>query len=186
MNKYAAISLSIVMFLLGIGAGYALTPEYSQAMAEKKAGSMELGAADRYVDLRYVDGMIAHHLNAIYMLKQAHSQSKRPEIISLANTVIAADEQGIEQLYNYKKQWYNDTKQITKYDKVNLGPGDEKFDLRLLNALIAHHDEAIAKAKEIQTKSNRAEVLTLASTVAQSLNENKQTLLEWRNNWYGI
>jgi hypothetical protein len=130
--------------------------------------------------------MIAHHLSAIVMLTQALEKSKRSEIIELAKAVIQADTQGIAQLYAYKKEFYNDTREITQYSKVNLGDGDELFDLRLINALIAHHDEAIASAMEMRTKSTRTQILTLADSVIQALSSNKDQLKAWRKTWYNI
>lgn len=186
MNKYIVYASIVIIFFVGTAVGYAFTPEYASMRTEASSGMVQLGVADRYIDLRYMDGMIAHHLTAISLLKQAQIYSKRPEIQALAATVIQADEKGIETLYSWKKLWYGNTKQITKFQIIQLGVGDDKFDLRLLNALIAHHDEAIARGKEIQTKSTRTEILTLADSVITSLSENKTQLISWRKLWYEI
>ena len=61
MQKISVVfagSLSLITFVLGMGFGYYFTPQYQQAMSEK---IMDLGAADRLVDLRYLNAMIAHH-----------------------------------------------------------------------------------------------------------------------------
>lgn len=176
----------IVTFLLGIGTGFFLTPEYAVMQKARNSGMVELGAADAYIDLRYIDNMIAHHMSAIYMLEQAQQQSSRKEIKELASTVIALDTKGIEELYAYKKAWYGNTRQIIRFNKVNLGKSDATFDLRLINALIAHHIEAINSAREIQTKSTRSEILSLADGVITLLSGNMQLLKEWRQAWYGI
>ncbi len=185
MSKGLQISLFSIIFLSGIGFGYFLTPEYQVQNIQMKK-SHDLGQADQWVDLRYTDNMIAHHLSAIYLLEQALAKTDRQEIKDLANIVIAADRAGIESLYANKKAWYNNTRQITTFNKVNLGDKDEKFDLRLLNALLIHHKEAIESAKEISTKSVRSEVLNLADVVNQSLTDNSKQLELWRKQWYGI
>lgn len=176
----------VIALCVGIGIGYFLTPEYANSMAERTSGMVELGKADRTVDLRFIDGMIAHHLSAMYLSKQAIEQSRRQEIRALAQTVIAVDEQGISQLYQWKKSWYGNTRQITQYTKIQLGSYDETFDLRFLNAMIAHHDEAIAVAGEIRTKSVRTEVLSLADGVITALGEDGTTLRLWRAQWYPV
>jgi uncharacterized protein (DUF305 family) len=153
-------------------------------MTDRKTAMVELGRADRYVDLRYIDGMIAHHLNAIYMAKQAGNLSQRLEIKQLASDIISFDEKSINELYQWKKSCYGDTKQIVTYEKINLGTYDDKFDLRLINALVAHHDDAIINAQEIRTKSNRNEILNMADDVIQGLTASKATLLDWRKTWY--
>lgn len=186
MNKYLAISLMIVYFIVGIGIGFYMTPEYAAMQQENKSSMMDLGAADKNVDLRYIDGMIAHHMSAIYMLEQAQHNTKRGEVHKLAEAVIAADKKGIEELYALKREWYGNNRKVTNFQKVNLGKADEKFDLRLLNALIAHHEEAIDVARQVQTKSTRTETLQIASDVDASLSENMETLKKWREEWYGI
>ncbi|HYD34645.1 MAG TPA: DUF305 domain-containing protein [Vitreimonas sp.] len=186
MSKSLLITTSLVVFFLGMGVGYALTPEYAMMRADRQAPMMELGQADRYLDLRYIDGMIAHHLSAIHMLEQAQQQTQRPEIKDLATAVIAADKAGIDQLYAYKKEWYNNTRQVTRYQKINLGSNDGKFELRLLNALLEHHAEAITVAQDVRTKSHRTEVLNVADEVISTLTANATQLKTWREAWYGI
>lgn len=186
MNKALIAALLLITFIAGMGIGFALTPEYALMREQKSAPMMELGTPDRYLDLRYIDGMIAHHLSAIYMLEQAQKHSKRPEVKALADSVIAADKEGIKKLYAYKKEWYGNTRQVTQFQKVNVGSADAQFDLRLINALLSHHEEAITVAKEVQSKSSRTEVLGLADSVISALSANAETLKEWRKEWYGI
>lgn len=186
MSKPFLLSLVITTFILGLSTGFIISPEYQEKMQSRGVQMVELGKADQFVDLRYTDNMIAHHLNAIYMANQAKTNSQRPEIIALASDIIKADEAGIKSLYEQKKAWYKNEKQITKYEKINLGSYDKNFDLRFLNALIVHHDGAIESAEEIRTKSQRNEILNLADTVIQSLSASKVKLIEWRKNWYNI
>jgi len=186
MNKYLPYSLAIITFVIGIGFGYTFTPEYAADVAMKNSGMKELGRADRYIDQRYINNMIAHHLNAIDMMNQALKNTKRPEIKDLANTIIKLDEASITKLYQLKKDWYNDTRTVTLYTKTNLGAFDDNFDLRLLNALITHHDEAISSSNEIRSKSNRTEILNIGNDTIELLSGNKEQLLKWRKAWYNI
>ncbi len=186
MNKYLSYSLSIVTFVIGIGFGYTLTPEYSTDISMKNTGMVALGRADKFVDQRYINNMIAHHLNAIDMMNQALKNTKRSEIKDLASTIIKLDEASIIKLYQLKRDWYKDTRSITIYEKTNLGDSDDSFDLRLLNALIAHHDEAIVSSKELRSKSSKTETLIIANDTIELLTSNKEQLLKWRQAWYNI
>ncbi len=180
------ISLLIIAFLIGTMVGFAFTPEYVVMKDEEKEEMMELGNADRYLDLRYVDGLIAHHLSAIDMSEQALLHSKRLEIRSLGETIIELDSKGIEQLYQYKKEWFDNTREIKQFQKVYLGEPDEKFDLRFLNSMMTHHEQAIAMAQEVKTKSQRTEVLNIADEVLSILSPNLEQLKAWRKEWYGV
>lgn len=185
MPKTINWGLLIAVLLTGMVLGYWLTPEYKAQSITMKSPH-DLGPADKWVDLRYIDGMIAHHLSAIFMLEQALEQSHREEIRDLATAVIAADKAGIESLYSLKETLYNNTREVTEFNKVNLGTNDGKFDLRLVNALLIHHSEAITTAKEISAKSARTEVLNVADDATRILTANADQLKVWRKDWYGI
>lgn len=186
MNQSQPIAYIVIALLVGIGIGFSVTPEYAQMKTEKQNAMMDIGKADKYVDLRFIDGMISHHLAAIYLANQAKEQSKRPEVLALSNNIISVDTEGIAKLYEQKKSWFGNTKQITQFSKVQLGSADTQFDLRFINALVAHHEEAIVVAREMQTKSTRSEVLNVAGDVITGLSDGINTLETWRGQWYGI
>lgn len=186
MSKLLVYSLIIIAFIVGLGAGYTLTPEYASTMQEKNISMVPLGRADRFIDQRYLNGVIAHHLTAIDLARQALEKSHREEIRTLAEEIIKSDEASIKQLMTYKQKWYKDSRNVGDFEKINLGDNDKRFDLRFLNALITHHIEAIDTAKEISTKSTRVEVLNLADEITQNLGENKLVLEQFRKDWYAI
>lgn len=187
MNKNLAVGLTIVSFIAGTGVGFYLTPEYAGMREESKSSMTQLGMADREIDKRYIQNMISHHLSAIDLMKQAQQNSKRPEIKKLAQDVIEADLKDIDRLYGLLDQWYpNKYRRQDNFDKINLGEGDEKFDLRLLNALIAHHEMAIMSAEEMMGKTTRTEVLNTTDTVITNLSAGLVTLKNWRKEWYGV
>jgi hypothetical protein len=183
MSKHLlAISLLIIGFIVGMGAGYFLTPQYQETMYEK---SMDLGPADRLVDLRYLNAMIAHHRGAMLLAKQAE-QSQRSEIQSLAAAIQKDEPKLIAELYQWKQEWYRDTRSVRDPLPARIGSYDEKLDLRFLNALIAHHEAGILMTQEIRTKSSRIEVLNNADAVENFLKTTRITLKESRKAWYNI
>jgi uncharacterized protein (DUF305 family) len=183
MSKYLSISLIIVSLILGIGIGYMLSPQYSMVNTQM---AMDLGKADRYIDLRYLNAMASHHQGAIELAKQVREQTKRTEIRELADAIIAGEPKLIATLQDWKQAWYGDRSEVVQPEVVNLGSYDEKLDLRFLNALIAHHQAGIEMAKEIQLKSSRNEVLNDAQAVQQFLTNSTKTLEQWRTTWYQL
>lgn len=186
MNKYLASALIVSAVIVGMGLGYVLTPEYGRSMREGELHAKDLGKADRNLDLRFLNGLIAHHKSAIHLLNQVKKNSQRAELLGLADIVIPADEAEIGQLMTWRKSWYGQSGEIKRYAQSNLGGADEQFDLRFLNAMIVHHEEAIATMKEVQTKSSRQEVVALAIKAEAGLTDNVKTFKEWRLNWYNI
>ena len=181
MSRPLAISLILVAFFLGTGFGFFVTPEYS-ALAD---GGMGDQAADRLSDLRFLNGLIGHHEQAIDLAKQARAASTRPEIQGLAASILAGMPAKIDQLYSWKKSWYRDSRRVDGR-RLPLGSADASFDLRYLNAMINHHREAIAMAMSIQKISTRNDVLTLASEVIRLDTADIEQFEAWRGSWYGV
>lgn len=184
VSIYLAASLMIVGTLIGIAFGYYLTPEYRVTMYE--ADTMNLGQADRTFDLRYINAMIAHHRGAMLLAEQLAANTARPEMQVLAQGILADEPKAIAELYAWKEEWYGDTKKVRDPIVANLGPADEKFDLRFLNALIAHHQAGILMTKETRLKSSRAEILNNADAVEAFLTGGVTTLTGLRSEWYNL
>ncbi len=177
-----SLSLIVVGFILGIGVGYYVTPQYQETMYEK---GMDLGQADRLVDLRYLNAMIAHHRGAMLLAEQAQ-QSQRQEVSSLAADILSNEPALIQELYDWKKNWYRDTRSVRDPSVARLGAVDATFDLRFLNALIAHHQAGIEMTKDIRAKSGRSEIINNADAVEQFLSSTLPMLQGWRRAWYSV
>lgn len=177
-----SLSLIVVGFIVGIGVGYYVTPQYQETMYER---GMDLGRADRLVDLRYLNAMAAHHRGAMLLAEQAQ-QSQRQEIASLAADILKNEPALIQELYQWKEDWYGDSRGVRDPQVANLGEVDATFDLRFLNALIAHHQAGIEMTKEIRTKSSRSEVINNADAVEQFLTSTLPMLRDWRRVWYSV
>jgi len=175
--------LMIVSGIVGIGIGYAFTPEYTLSMYDRN--TMDLGVADRWFDLRYVNAMIAHHRGAMLLAEQA-KQSTRPEIQELSKEILANEPVAITELTAWKKAWYGDIRPVADPVVAKLGSYDETFDLRFLNALIAHHKSGILMTKDVRIKSSRSEILNNADTVEVFLTDSGAMLAKWRSDWYDI
>ncbi len=176
--------LVVTGIILGMAFGYYLTPEYKVSMYDKN--SMNLGPADRTFDLRYINAMIAHHRGAMLLAEQLATHTQRTELQTLAQNILADEPKAIAELYAWKKDWYGDTKDVRDPIVANLGSGDETFDLRFLNAIIAHHEEGIRMTKETRLKSSRSEILNNADAVEAFLTNGLQTLRDLRTTWYNI
>ncbi len=179
-----AISLIVVAGVLGGVAGYYTTPDYKTTMYNKS--SMDLGRPDQKLDLRYINAMIAHHRGAMLLAEQVNVQTQRKEMKDLAVMILKDEPTAIAELYAWKKDWYKDTKKVKDPIVPNLGSYDEKFDLRFLNALIAHHEVGLEMTNEVKTKSSRNEILNNADAVDTFLVTTMALLKDWRMKWYNI
>ncbi len=183
ISIYLSISFVIIAFIVGIGLGYSFTPQYSLSMYDKN--TMDLGRADKWIDLRYINAMIAHHRGAILVAEQGEL-STRPEVKNLAAEIQKNEPVLIDELYKWKKDWYGDTKKVKDPIVPNLGTHNDTFDLRFLNAVISHHENGVLMTKEIRIKSSRNEILDNANNVEKFLIDSGLMLKEWRKNWYNV
>jgi uncharacterized protein (DUF305 family) len=184
ISIFLTIGLVLSGVILGVGFGYYLTPEYQVSMYEKN--TMSLGLADRTFDLRYINAMIAHHRGAMLLADQLSKNTARPEMKALSQAILNDEPKAIAELYDWKKTWYSDTKKVRDPIVANLGPADEKFDLRFLNAIIAHHEIGVVMTKETRLKSSRAEILNNADAVENFLTNGLKTLKQLRSDWYNL
>ena len=166
--------------------------------------SMDLGPADAQYDLRFIDAMSAHHKGAIEMAQDALNKSQRPEIKQLARNIIAAQSRELKQMKQWQQAWYpNASKTPVAYDaqtghtvpmsamqmhgmmmNQGLGPADAEFDLRFINAMIPHHEGAIAMAQDALNKSQRPEIKRLAQSIITSQQQEIDQMKQWRTLWY--
>jgi uncharacterized protein (DUF305 family) len=178
------MGLMVISMVFGIGFGYYLTPEYRISMYDKD--TMDLGPADRTFDLRYINAMIAHHRGAMLLAEQLLQHTTRPDFKMLAESILADEPKAIAELYNWKKLWYSDVRTVRDPIVANLGSADDTFDLRFLNAIIAHHEAGIAMTKETRKKSSRSEILNNADAVERFLTNGLTTLIQLRGRLYNI
>lgn len=180
--------------------------EVAQKSDQKTAhnmGKMDLGPADANYDLRFIDAMIPHHQGAVEMAKQAQQKSTRPEIKKLADDIIKAQEKEIQEMQQWRKQWYPQASsqpmmhshngQMTPMSddmhnqmmmQMNLGAADAEFDLRFINAMIPHHEGAITMAQDVLNKSKRPEMKQLAEDIISSQKAEIDQMKQWRDTWY--
>ncbi|EKF05287.1 hypothetical protein FDUTEX481_01458 [Tolypothrix sp. PCC 7601] len=166
--------------------------------------AMDLGPADANYDLRFIDGMIAHHQGAIVMAKEAQQKSKRPEIKKLADDIIKAQNQEISQMQTWRTAWYPKAEaKPMAYDaqqgkmmemsseqmqammmSMDLGAADKEFDLRFIDAMIPHHEGAVTMAKDALQKTKRPEMKKLAQAIIKAQDAEINQMKQWRKAWY--
>lgn len=184
ISIYLAVGLTITGIIFGIAFGYYLTPEYKTSMYDKS--EMDLGLADRTFDLRYINAMIAHHRGAMLLAEQLGKGTSRPEMKALSEGILKDEPAAIAELYAWKKDWYQDSKIVRDPVVPVLGSADDTFDLRFLNAIIAHHEAGIVMTKETRLKSSRTEILNNADAVEAFLLNGLSALKGFRSEWYKI
>ena len=163
------------------------------------------------LDQQFIDMMVPHHQGAVEMAKIAQQRAEHPEIKTLADAIIRAQEGEITQLKAWRKAWFG-SDQTPPLDKMPMVPGmggahggqgggsgtmdmaadvqklrsaGNPFDKAFIDAMIPHHESAIEAARVAQEKAERPEIKELARAIIADQQREIEQMKQWRQAWYG-
>lgn len=67
---------------------------------------------------------------------------------------------------------------------MDLGPKDQSFDLRFIDAMTPHHEGAVQMSQEALQKSQRPEIKQLAQSIIAAQDQEISQMKAWRQAWY--
>ncbi len=121
-------------------------------------------------DVRFIDGMMMHHLAAIDMSNAALQYAADPNVKALATAIIKDQSTEVTQLRDWRASWYPDAP-MTAGTGADMGAMEVSsdsaiaYDVRWLNAMIDHHKGAVTMATEALSKAEHPELKTLATAI---------------------
>jgi uncharacterized protein (DUF305 family) len=153
-------------------------------------GGMAEGESDEPYDAQFIDSMIEHHQGAIAMANQALNEASRPEFKTLAQAIITAQKAEVKQLQDWRASWYPGLADtggmgMDMGDMEVSGDANVPFDQRFITAMIAHHEGAIAMAKDAQQKAEHSEIKTLAQNIITAQEDEITQMQQWQREWFG-
>jgi uncharacterized protein (DUF305 family) len=167
-------------------------PATPTAMGEMPGMEHDMSKMDEAgpYDALFIDSMIMHHQGAIEMANQALSEATKPEIKSLAEDIVKAQEAEIAQMQQWRKTWYPDlpTTAGMGMDMGTMevsGDSSKPFDQRFIEAMIPHHEGAIAMAKDAQQKAEHQEIRTLSDEIITAQEGEITQMRQWLKDWFG-
>jgi len=157
---------------------------------------------DMSFDQMFIAAMIPHHQSATEMARVAEKQAEHPETKQLAAAIITAQEKEIDQMRAWYKEWYG-ADQIPPVDQEmmdSMTPGMDMgdmgmeaadltnakpFDRAFIDAMIPHHERAIAMAQTALKQADHPEIRRLAEEIISSQQKEIVQMKQWRKAWYG-
>ena len=163
------------------------------------------------LDQQFIDMMVPHHQGAVEMAKIAQQRAEHPEIKTMADAIIRAQEGEITQMKAWRKAWFG-SDQTPPLDKMPMVPGmggahgghggesgtmdmaadvqqlrtaGNPFDKAFIDAMIPHHESAIEAARVAQVKAERPEIKELARAIIADQQREIEQMKQWRQAWYG-
>ena len=139
----------------------------------------------------FLEQMVPHHESAVAMAQIALERSKRPEIRTLAEGIIGAQQSEIAQMTAWHREWFGDELMPSMsgphadVDTAGLeGATGDEFDRAFIDMMIPHHQSAIAMAKSVKGSSPRMEIDTLADEIITAQATEIAQMKSWRAQWF--
>jgi len=212
-DKKLIIGIILVILILGGGAGayvmfggqqvtddtstrtrQNIVEQLPKTETEKQLDGMTGDEFDRY----YIANMIAHHQGAVDMAKLAQTNAKHSELKAMANNIVTAQSDEINNMLSWQKSWgYPASSGEMMVDHSAMGmmedmdtmlnelkgkTGDE-FDKLFLKQMIAHHESAVAMSRPGEKNAGHQEVKSLAKAVIEAQTEEITKMRQWISDW---
>jgi uncharacterized protein (DUF305 family) len=161
----------------------------SGAMARQMV--MENG---KYSDKAFIDAMVPHHQGAVEMAEVALQNAEHEQIKQLSRNIISTQRAEIEELKAIKQQEFGTSKvsmEMSAQEMQMMGMTDpdalankNPFDRAFIDAMIPHHQSAIAMAQVALEESENPQIKELARNIVSAQQREIEQMLQWRQAWY--
>ena len=147
-------------------------------------------------DRAFIADMSAHHEGAIEMARIAQTEAEHPEIRELASEIVAAQDAEIAEMEDISRglpdaeapadggMGMDDAEMGMEMDPAELKDA-KPFDRAFIDAMIPHHEGAIAMAEEELSKGEHPKLREMAQGIITAQRAEIDQMTQWRQRWYG-
>ena len=178
---------------------FAASPLVSTALAHDPNGKVDpMNAALQPLkgaefETRFLQMMIQHHRHGVEMAKLVNDHTKRPELRELADKIMSAQQQEIDQMTKWLTDWYKaspaDNQKAEEEMKMHMsmlsGKHDADFDKAFLQMMPQHHHGAVEMAEQAEKKATHPELKELAAKIAKDQQAEIKQMKGWAQAWFG-
>ncbi len=143
-------------------------------------GGEVAGDPSQSFDQRFLDQMIMHHQGAVMSAQMMIADSARPELRDLAQRIITAQQREIDQMLDWRKEWFG-SRTLGVVESEVLGVPEDALGMKHDTAeqvaraadvdatfaalMIPHHEGAIAMAESATRRGQHNELRDLAARI---------------------
>ena len=143
----------------------------------------------------FLEQMIQHHQSAIDMAKLVNDHTKRPELRQLAEKITTSQQQEIEKMTGWLKEWFKASpkpvaneaadKEMKMHMPMLTDKHDADFDKGFLQMMPQHHHMAVEMAEQVEKKGTHPELKELAAKMAKDQQAEIKQMKSWAQAWFG-
>lgn len=153
------------------------------------------GLTGKDFEIKFMQEMIVHHQSAIDMAKMVPTQTKRPELNTLSQNILTAQQKEVTDMTSWLAEWHNEKlvsdamdvpgmmEMMGDMDKLKNASNDE-FDRQFLTMMVAHYQQAVNMASLIPTRTQRAEMVKLGQDIVKTQSAEIQQMQKWKQQWF--
>lgn len=149
-------------------------------------------------DRIFMANMIEHHRGAIDMAKLAETNAKHQELKDMAEDIIIAQTNEQNQMLGYQKAWgypassgemmedHSAMGMATDMDTMTAslqGKTGDEFDRAFLEAMIEHHESAVAMSRPAAQNAFHQEIKDLARAIIEAQDGEIAQMRAWQVEW---
>jgi len=189
--KNATVRIGAVLIL---GLATALFAHNPNGQVDPMNASLEALKGSEF-EQSFLQQMIQHHRSAIEMAKMVPDHTRRAELLQLAEKIISAQQQEIEQMTKWLTDWYKASPKEVANDKADkemkshmsmfTGKKDADFDKMFLQMMSMHHHMAVEMAEQAESKSTHPELKEFAAKIAKDQQSEIKQMKSWATSWFG-
>jgi uncharacterized protein (DUF305 family) len=174
----------------------------SGTMRNGMMGGEVMGDPSQPFDQRFLDQMLMHHQGAVMSAQMMIADSARPELRDLAQRIIAAQQREIDQMQQWRNDWYGAAPMGSMPGMMNgammgadmMNPDQMRqmmgasvdFDRMFLQMMIPHHQAAISMAQQALNQVEHPEIKTLAQSIVTTQQAEIVEMQGYLRDWYGV
>lgn len=174
----------IIIVLVLVGGGYVLArtvgpAEKTENTSAQMPQSGHMGHDDHAAlvtdEKSFIEEMIPHHEEAITSSQELLTVAKTPEVRSLAENIITAQEKEVADMKGWYRDWFGKEYQPTGNYKPMMqslkGKSVEAAEQTYLMDMMMHHRAAIEMAEVVLPIAEHEEVKTLGNAIIRTQND---------------
>lgn len=181
----AGVMLAFLLALAACGGGATGPAATGSSSAPPTSGAAAVSEEHNDADIRFAQGMVPHHRQAIEMAELATGRAASPEVTALAAQIKSAQDPEIEQLLGFLRTWgaelpaeggqhggaagHSGAGMMSPEQLDELGRASgAAFDRLFLEQMIGHHQGAVADSQRELAEGVNPQAKQLASSIVAS------------------
>jgi uncharacterized protein (DUF305 family) len=160
----------------------------------QEQGTGPADAAPNDADVTFIQNMIPHHQQAIELAELVDSHTKRPQLRTLADRIVASQGQEVTLMQGWLQRWGKPAAGAgmdhqmpgmmsdSEMRQLMLKKGAD-FDLAFVDMMTAHHEGAIEMANTELRDGSLPEVKRLAQQIIDAQQGEIDQFAQWQKEW---